>query len=140
MSMIVLINVIDNLDSDSERDALSAYMGKVLRLMIEQEAANRQAAVEQERQERIAADNAEKSARETEDNRLWAALRQEIQDRKDAVATEKSAREAADTAERNARITANNGIWEKLRNLWFSDIHGKLSGTRVYALEGNEGP
>lgn len=129
MSMIVLINVINNLDSDSERDALSAWMGKQLRLMIEQEAADRETALEQERQERIA-----------EDNRLWAALRQEIQDRKDAVATEKSAREAADTAEKNARITANNGIWEKLRNLWFSDIHGKLSGTRVYALEGNEGP
>ena len=107
MPMIVIINVIDNLDSDSERDALSARMGKLLREMID----------------------AESGARDAGDTALWEALRQEIQARKDADAEEKTARENADT-----------DIWTKLGDLWFQDIHGKLSGTRVYALEGNEGP
>ena len=144
MPLDPIVSVINSLDSDSERDALSAAMGKRLRLMIEKEIADRSAAVEAEKRERIAADNA-----------LWEALRQEIADRKQAVANEKSAREnadnaeksarenadnaeksareAADTAEKNARIAADNALGKRIDDLTFDDIDGMLPGERVWA-------
>ena len=134
MPMIIVFNIIDDLNGDSGRDALSARMGKVLREMIELEGSSRSAgdnalwaALRQEIQDRKDAVNAERTARDDAVNALWTALRQEIQDRKDA-----------DAAEKMANDSEIRAIWTKLGDLWFEDIRGKLSGTRVYALEGNE--
>lgn len=133
MPLVTIINVINSLDSDSERDALSAAMGKALRLMIEKETAERIEAVERERQARIEADNTEKQARIEADNDLWAALRQEIADRKAADDAEKTAREAADDAEKAAREADVAALNKRIDDLTFEDIAGMLPGERVWA-------